>query len=602
MGCMTIPQLFLSVCETYGGEHNGVAYSNKQGGVWTPVTYDELRNSVECLSLGLRQLGIQHGDRIGIVSENRVEWVVTDFALASLGAVDVPVFYTLTAAQIEFIYRDCGVKAAVVSNGVQLSKLLEVKDKISSLEFIIIMSDNSDKSNSVYQFEDVIQTGLDCMPPEQRREYFQARTMEVLPNDLLTLIYTSGTTGQPKGVMLTHNNLLSNVINTASIFRIDHTDSFLSYLPLCHSYERMAGYYLAFSCGCTTYFAESIEAVAENMREVNPTLMTSVPRLFDRIWLRIQQNINKEPFYKRMIVRKCFAVGLRVAKGECSWLDVVLNRLADRLVFAEIRSRMGNRLRFFISGGATLNTDIAYFFKSIGVSIIEGYGLTETSPVLTVNREGDAQIGSVGKPLPNVEIRIADDGEILARGPNVMLGYWNDTVATNETIDSAGWLHTGDIGDIDGEGRLRITDRKKDIFVTNGGKNVIPQPIENAILGSSFIQQVVLVGDGRDYCTALIVLEYETVRTWMVQQGIGDVPVSELLTMPQIHKKIQGELNIQQKDISKFERARRFRLLPEPFSIENEMLTPTFKVRRNVVIERYRSLIEEMYGDLSIRL
>lgn len=593
--------MFLSVCETYGHEQDRAVYSSKQGGIWTPTTYSDLRTRVECFSLGLRQLGIQHGDRIGIVSENRVEWVITDFALACLGAVDVPVFYTLTAAQIAYIYRDCGVKAAVVSNNVQLSKLLEAKDQIPSLQFIVVMNRIDNTSTSVYQFEEVIQTGFSSMPAEERREQFDASAMEVSPYDLLTLIYTSGTTGQPKGVMLSHKNLLSNVTSAASVFRIDHSDSFLSYLPLCHSYERMAGYYLAFSCGCTTYFAESIEAVAENMREVNPTVMTSVPRLFDRIWLRIQQNIDKEPFYKRMVVKKCFAIGLRVARGECSVLDVILNRLADTLIFSKIRSRMGNRLRFFISGGATLNSNIAYFFKSVGVSIIEGYGLTETSPVLTVNREDDAEIGSVGKPLPGVEIRIADDGEILARGPNVMLGYWNDEESTNEIIDSAGWLNTGDVGEIDRDGRLRITDRKKDIFVTNGGKNIVPQPVENAILGSCFIQQVLLVGDGRDYCTALIVLEREIVQTWLAGQGLGDRSMNELIAMPQIHKKIQDELNIQQRALSKFERARRFRILPEPFSIENEMLTPTFKVRRKVVIEKYRDLIEEMYGDLSIR-
>jgi long-chain acyl-CoA synthetase len=591
--------MFLDVCERFAAQPEKVAYARKHNNAWESVTHDRLRDEVECLALGLLHLGIVPGERVGIVSENRIEWAEADFALAAIGAVDVPVFYTLTDQQIAYIFRDCEVAAVFVSNALQASKMLAVRDQIPSLRHVIAMNTDVEVTEGVVRFSDVIELGQRLFTAEERRRKFRTMAEHVQPNDLLTLIYTSGTTGHPKGVMLSHRNILSNIAAAMEVFSITESDSFLSYLPMCHSYERMSGYYLAFACGCSTYVAESIETVAENMREVHPTVMTSVPRLFERIRLRIENNIEKEGGFKRRLATWAIGVGKRVASNTGSSMDKVMVKLADALVFSKIRARMGNRLRFFISGGAALRYDDGFFFKALGITILEGYGLTETSPVLTVNREGEEQLGTVGKPLPNVEIKIASDGEILARGPNIMLGYWRDETATREVIGSDGWFHTGDIGEIDEHGYLKITDRKKHIFVSSGGKNIAPLPVESALLESRLISQLMLVGDGRDFCTALIVPERETAEDWAKQHGHTYGSWAELVNSEELHKALQADINVLQKDFSKFERARRFRTIAEPFTVENGMLTPTLKVRRKAVIERYGTLIDSMYGDVS---
>ncbi len=595
MVASTIPRMFLDVCDRFANRADKVAYARKRSGVWERVTHDQLREEVECLAAGLVHLGLRPGERVGIVSENRVEWAQADFAISAIGAVDVPVFHTLTDQQLAYIFRDCEASVVFVSNALQASKIVAVRDQIPSLRFIVTMNTDVEITEGLIRFSDVIDLGRRLYSADDRRKNFQAMAERAQPNDLLTLIYTSGTTGHPKGVMLSHHNILSNIAAAMEVFSIGEDDVFLSYLPMCHSYERMSGYYLAFACGCSTYVAESIETVAENMREVHPTVMTSVPRLFERIRLRIEGTIQKDTGIRRTIALWALGVGKRVAEGTCTWMDKVMVTVADRLVFSKIRARMGNRLRFFISGGAALSYDDGIFFKALGITILEGYGLTETSPVLTVNREGDEKLGTVGKPLPNVEIRIAADGEIMARGPNVMMGYWRDEAATREVLEPDGWFHTGDIGELDTDGRLKITDRKKHILVSSGGKNIAPLPVESALLASRLISQVILIGDGRDYCTALVVPEREAAEAFASERGLT-FPTWEALAMSSdLYHAIQADIQTLQKEFSKFERARRFRVLTEPFTIENGMLTPTLKVRRKAVIERYGEVIEEMY-------
>lgn len=594
----TIPAMFLDVCTRYEGNTTKVVYGRKVQGAWSTITHDELRDHVECFAMGLMHRGFAQGQRIGIVSENRVEWAIADFAITAMGAVDVPIFPTLTPAQESYIFNDCQASCVIVSNALQLSKIQKVWDEIPSLRLVIVMNDDVQPSERVVRFSDVIREGRDVMPAQERRTTFATMAAAVQPSDLLTLIYTSGTTGNPKGVMLTHSNLMSNIAGSLEVIDITESDVFLSYLPMCHSYERMTGYYFAFCVGAATYIAESIETVAENMREVRPTVMTSVPRLFERIKMRVEGNVSKESALKQRIFAWAFAVGKARAAGASSAAVSLQYKLADKLVFSKIRERTGGRLRFFASGGAALSVEVGTFFDAIGLVILEGYGLTETSPVLTFNREGEQELGTVGTPIPNVEIRIASDGEIMAKGPNIMKGYWNDEEATREALTPDGWLHTGDIGMFNDRGHLVITDRKKHILVSSGGKNIAPQPIESLLTASPLIDQALLIGDQREFCTALIVPEREACEAWAKQHGHTFGSWESLVASDELYKAIQRDVQQLQRDLSKFERVRRFRLIPTPFSVENGLLTPTLKIKRKVVVQQYADVIETMYEEV----
>jgi len=597
----TIPAMFVQMCDRYAGRTDKTAYARKVKGKWESMTHDMLRDQVECFALGLLHEGISAGERVGIVSENRIEWAVADFAISTIGAVDVPIFPTLTAKQEQYIFDNCEAAAIIVSNAFQLNKILKVRDELPSLRRIIVMNDDVPLQDGVIRMSDVIATGRATATDAVRREKFLAMAGRVKEEDLLTLIYTSGTTGNPKGVMLTHKNLMSNILAAQDTVQLYDTDVLLSYLPMCHSYERMSGYYLAFSVGAEVYMAESIESVAENLREVRPTIMTSVPRLFERIKARAENAVEKEGGAKAKIFWWASAVGRRyvdaVEKGG-SGLGLRLQyAIADKLVFSKIRERTGGRLRFFVSGGAALSVDVGKFFAAAGIHILEGYGLTETSPVLCINRLNDEQLGTVGQPLHNVEIVIAADGEILARGPNIMKGYWKDQAATDEVLTPDGWFHTGDIGEFTHDGRLRITDRKKHILVSSGGKNIAPQPIEQLLTQSPLIDQALLIGNDREFCTALIVLEEEAVKAWAAKNGHAIGSLSDAVTSQELHAAVMADVNRLQRDLSKYERVRRITLLPTAFTVENGMMTPTLKIKRKVVEKEYASQIEHMYAD-----
>lgn len=617
----TIPRMFLEVCGRFTGRTDKIAYARKADGKWMTITHDALRDEVECFALGLLQLGIVPGERIGIVSENRTEWAIADFAIATLGAIDVPIFTTLTPEQEAWIFHDCQIHSVIVSNELQLRKILEAHKQIPSLNNIIVINQIDDAvldeitrrygivnatagRRFILGFREVTDLGRMVSDRQTRREKFQTMAERVKPEDLLTLIYTSGTTGNPKGVMLTHKNLTSNIAAAVDAFHITEADVFLSYLPMCHSYERMSGYYLAFYCGTTTFVADSIESVGENMREVRPTIMTSVPRLFERIHNRVMRSVEKDTAMKRSIFRWSMEVGskyyeqIRAQVKSADILTKIQYRLADKLVFSKIRARTGGRLRFFISGGAALNYEIGKFFSVIGLTVLEGYGLTETSPVLCINREGEQELGTVGKPLSNVEIKITSDGEILARGPNVMKGYWNMPEETATTIDLDGWLHTGDIGEFNERGNLKITDRKKDILVTSGGKNIAPQPVEALLVQSALVDQAVLIGDKHEYCTALLVADREGAEAWANVNNITYGSWEQLVQLSELHSAVDADVQRLQKVLARHERVRRFSLLPEPFTVENGMLTPTLKIKRKVINEQYAEVINAMYGGM----
>ena len=596
----TISEMFDRITTKYANETRPVLM-HKVEKQYRGISYAEHRRNVELFALGLASMGIGREDKIAIIAENRPEWVVADMAAVILGAVDVPVYPTLTAKQIEYIFNDAEVKVAIVSNTFQLNKVLKIKSSVHSLKSIVIMSEKSPiDGTDALGFSKVYAMGREF--EKGNPDFFRECLARPQPSDLLTIIYTSGTTGNPKGVMLTHSNLVSNIIAAAETIPFGPEDLFLSFLPLCHSFERMAGYYTAFWCGATVAYAESIDTVRDNLLEVHPTIVTTVPRLFERIYGRIMKQVEAMPAVRRKIFLWALSVGKEFVAAEKTGLVSpaleMQHKLASKLVFAKLQAATGGRIRFFVSGGAALPQHLGEFFEAIGITIIEGYGLTETSPVLAVNRIDDYRFGTVGKPIPGVELKIAPDGEILARGPNVMKGYYRNPEATQEMIDEHGWLHTGDIGRFDAEGHLMITDRKKHLFVSSGGKNIAPQNIESHFLNSKFIDQFVLIGDGRKYCTALVVPEFEILKEFANGAGINFNTEHELIAHDKIRQLFQKEIDHLQKDLPNYERVRRFELLPVQLSVENGEITPTLKVRRKIVEQKFSELIEKMYQDM----
>jgi long-chain acyl-CoA synthetase len=593
----TITEMFVKVTDTFTGESRPM-YRYKKDGSYHDISFRRMRAWVEEFAAGLASLGLSRGDRLAIISENRPEWVVTDIGSLFLGAIDVPIYPTLTAKQVEFILNDSGTKIAVVSNQYQLNKVLKIRDEVKSLEYIIVMNElDVAGEKNVYTMAQVCERGKKHLG--NHPELLKKSLAQVKAEDTLTIIYTSGTTGNPKGVVLTHNNLATNIISSTSIIQLGPTDVLLSFLPLCHSFERMAGYYTAMACGCTVAYAESIDTVRDNIIEIRPTVVTTVPRLFERIYSRVRQQVDKSPPARQKIFHWAMDVGRKYAdakkKKQAGLVLKGQHALADKLVFSKLKERTGGRIRFFVSGGAALARELGEFFESIGILIIEGYGLTESSPVISANRLDDYKFGSVGKPIPGVEVKIANDGEILARGPNIMQGYYNNKRATEEAVDKDGWLHTGDIGVFDAEGHLIITDRKKHLFVSSGGKNIAPQPLENLFLQSKYIDQFVLIGDKRMFLSALIVPDYDALKEYADTHKIPYKDKEDITKNPEVHKLIDEDIRRLQKDLANYERVRRFAILDHPLSIENGEITPTMKVRRKVVEERYRELIESMY-------
>jgi long-chain acyl-CoA synthetase len=598
----TIIEMFDSITKKFFAESRPILM-HKVDKQYRGISYSEYRRRVELFALGLASLGVRKKDTIAIISENRPEWVIADMGIILLGAVDVPIYPTLTAKQIEFIFNDARVSIAVVSNQSQLNKVLKIRDQVKTLKKIILMTDKTDAptDKTVIGFSKIYEMGEEFEREEW--EFIETAMKRVKPQDLLTIIYTSGTTGNPKGVMLSHSNLVANIVASAVAIPITPNDVFLSFLPLCHSFERMAGYYTAMACGATVAYAESPETVRDNLLEIHPTIVTTVPRLFERIQSRLQKQIDSGSPAKQKIFYWAVNTGRQyIAAKKRGHINPVLkaqHALADTLVFQKLKERTGGKIKYFISGGAALPRELGEFFEAVGITIIEGYGLTETSPVLCANRLDDYKFGTVGKPIAGVSIKISDDGEILAKGPNIMLGYFNNKKATAEIIDKDGWLHTGDVGMFDAHGMLVITDRKKHLFVSSGGKNIAPQPIENLILQSKYIDQFVLIGDKRMFLSALIVPEYDAIQEYADRNRIQYNSVSELVKNPIIYSIIEKDIQNLQKDLANFERVRKFVLLDKQFSIEDGEITPTLKIKRKIVEERYAHLIEEMYKNVA---
>jgi long-chain acyl-CoA synthetase len=569
----------------------------KKDGAWRPVSSEEFRRAVEELSAGLVALGVRPGDRVAILSENRPEWAFADLATLAAAAIDVPIYPSLTPEQVLYNLGDSGAGVVFVSTADQARKVMEVRARARTLQHVVQMDEPVvEGAVSLSSVRERGRAALAADPQQVRR-----RAATVRPEDVATIIYTSGTTGEPKGVMLTHANIVSNV-EAVQFLGLLSSDLALSFLPLCHIFERMAGYYTMLRAGASIAYAEGFEKVADNMAEVRPTIMCSVPRLYEKMYARIRERIAGEPRLRRQVFHWAVEVGRRrnalemVGRAPGPWLALQA-RLADRLAFAKIRARTGGRLRVFVSGGAALAPKIAEFFGAAGLAILEGYGLTETSPVITCNRPGRTRLGTVGLPLEGVEVRIGEDGEILTRGPHVMKGYYNKPQATSEAIDAEGWFHTGDVGQIDADGFLAITDRKKDLIVTSGGKKVAPQPIENALKADPYIAEVVMVGDHRHFPSALVVPNFANLERWAREQGLSWSSREELLARPEVVRFYEERIAQRSANLARFEQIKKITLLPREFSLEAGELTPTLKVRRRVVEQKYKALIDRMYED-----
>jgi long-chain acyl-CoA synthetase len=592
----TLNELFLTAVERFAAKPAALRYKEADG--WKSLSHAELRDRVLYASAGFREIGLSPGDRIAILSENRPEWAIADFASLLMRAADVPVYPTLPAKHIEYILRDSGAAAICVSSAAQLAKIREIRPALPGLRSVITF-DRDAGGPDVLPFPELLRCGRDALA---RYPSWQAEAERVEPGDLATLIYTSGTTGDPKGVMLTHGNITSNVVSSLKAFTIDGQDESLSFLPLSHIFERMAGHYLMLYGGATIAYATSIDTVASEMAEVRPTVMTAVPRFYEKIFGRVLDAASAGSGLKRRIF-------VWSRKSGETWAEYVLaarpvpagvavrRRLAHRLVFSKFQQRTGGRIRFFISGGAPLNPDIAKFFHAAGLPILEGYGLTETSPVIAVNTFENLKLGTVGRPIPGVEVKIAEDGEILTRGPHVMLGYYNKPEATEEVIDREGWFHTGDIGLLDADGMLKITDRKKDLIVTAGGKNIAPQPIENMVKTSKFVANAVMLGDKRKFPIMLVVPNLDRLKAWAAHKKLPVQGVDALLRDPEVEAKMDREVRKTLRDLAQYEIPKKLLLLPNDFTIESGELTPKMSVKRRAVEKRHADLIEKLYTE-----
>jgi len=591
----TLTRLFFDAVQKYDRPD---ALQYKEGGVYKPISHRELADRVRHVALGLQQLGLAPGDRVAILSENRPEWAIADYACLTSALTDVPLYPNLPAEQIPYLINDSGAVAIFCSTATQSAKLAEVRTKCPSLKHVIGFSATKQPGEDM-SLAELESKGKAVDSPEAQAKY-RERALAVKPDDLATLIYTSGTTGDPKGVMLTHDNIYSNVMAAASVVPFAGRDTCLSFLPLSHIFERMAGHYLMTYTGTSVAYAESMDTVAFNMTEVKPSLVLSVPRLYEKIYARVLDNALSGSGLKKRIFFWARDVGekwadMKLAGKEPGGALALQYKIAHKLVFSKLQARTGGKLRYFVSGGAPLAAEINKFFYAAGMVILEGYGLTETSPLIAVNSPTKFRIGTVGPAAPGSEIMIAEDGEILTKGPNVMKGYYKKPEATAEAIDKDGWFHTGDIGTIE-DGFLRITDRKKDIIVTAGGKNIAPQPIENAVKTNKYVSQAVMIGDKRKFPIMLVVPNWDNLEKWAQRNNIIWPDRRQLLSMPTIQKKMEKEVLGQLHGFAHFEMPKKIGLLEHDFSIERGELTPKLSVKRKVVDKAYKDVIDGLYA------
>ncbi len=590
----TLNHLFFEAVERYDRPD---AMRYKSGGKYIPISHKDLATRVRHAARGFRKLGFERGQRIAILSENRPEWGMADLACLTAGFADVPIYSNLPADQIVYILRDAGCVGICVSNATQAAKVAEIRGQLPALLKVISFDENVAAADLA--FSELVRSGSQGESSADVEQY-RKEALAVAPDDLATLIYTSGTTGEPKGVMLTHDNIYSNVAACREKVPFVGNDVTLSFLPLSHIFERMGGHYMMLATGTSIAYAESIDAVPRNLTEVRPTIVLSVPRLYEKMYARVLENalsgggLKKRIFFWARDVAARWA-DVRLTGGTPRGLLAIKYAIAQKLVFSKLQERTGGRLRFFVSGGAPLAPEINKFFYAAGLTILEGYGLTETSPVIAVNTPDEFRIGSVGKPVRGVEVKIIPEtGEICTRGPHVMKGYFNKPEATAEAIDTEGWFHTGDIGVLS-DGYLAITDRLKDIIVTAGGKNIAPQPIENRLKTNKYVSQPVMIGDKRKYPIMLIVPNFDHLERWAARKNLLYTTRAQLISMPETIAKMQREMEKVLSGLASFEMPKKVGLIEHEFSIDKGQISAKESVKRRIIDRDYKELIDSLY-------
>jgi long-chain acyl-CoA synthetase len=592
MNYPTLPSRFLRAVDEHPSAR---AQMVRRDGRWEAVSSQEFLRRVAGLAYALVELGVKPGDRVGLFAPNCPEWHTADFAISGSGAVTVPVYFNESPDRTRYILNHAGAKVLFISGAAQLEKFLTIGDQLKDLQQVIVANVGDTLPADFLRYETLIATS-----GAAEIAAYRLRVAQVLPTQLASLIYTSGTTGEPKGVMLTHNNFSSNVTDTVE-FTLNPGDLAVSFLPLAHVYGRMLDYVYLFQ-GCPVAYVEVVENVAQALLEVHPTVLAAVPRFFEKVYARLMEQGSKATGTKR----KIFNFSIKTAREAAGWrcgeksasLRVKLKwAIADKLVYSKIRAGTGGKLRLVMSGGAPLSKEMAEFFWAVGIPIYQGYGLTETSPVLTSNYPQN-RVGSSGRPIANVQIRIADDGEILAKGPCVMQGYYKAPEATRDVLSEDGWFKTGDIGYLDKDNYLFITDRKKDLLKTAGGKFVAPQPIENALKTSPYILNAMVVGDQRKFVVALIVPNPTTVSAKLAEEGLKFSSNAELAAHPRAYALIENEVSRLTTHLAQYENIKRFALLPDDFTFDSGSLTFTMKLKRRVVEKQFNDLIAKLYSDV----
>ncbi len=594
----SIPAAFKEQVATYG-DRACVAYRDNQKGQYIDISWNEMNKMVRQLGCFLLSLGVRKGDRVALFSQNRPEWWIADLAILSVGAANVPIYATNSAEESRYILKNSGARICITGTKEHTDKILEAKKKVAGFKTIIAIDQVKADGKTVFNWADAMKKG----DAYKNKADLDKRIKAVKPQDLATLIYTSGTTGDPKGVMLTHDNFVSDArqINNDFSEYIDDTHVLLSFLPLSHSLERTAGYYFPMLAGCKVAFAEDFGKVVDNMKEIRPTFIVSVPRLYEKIHSVILSRLPEAPKFKQIM----FAMALNTAKKNLPYVCQdkpapgflgLKVKLFDKLVFGKFREGLGmDRMQFAVSGGAPLSVSDAEFFIGMGIKILEGFGLTETTPVTNVNPPWHIKPGTVGPALSETKVKISDEGELLIKGPQVMKGYYKNPKATAEVMTRDGWFRTGDLARIDEDGYVAITGRIKDIIVTAGGKNISPQNIENDLKSSKYIEQVAVIGDRRKYLSALIIPSFENLQKFAKSKGISFSGNSDLVTNEQVRDLIQGEISRIMKSYARVEQIRKFTLLEAEWTQDTGEITPSLKVKRRVVEDKYKDFIESMY-------
>jgi long-chain acyl-CoA synthetase len=594
------PQTLAELFRQAFKKHNRAdALNYKKDGTWRKISSDEVRSRAENIALGLYSLGLRKDDRAAILAANSPDWTITDAGCQFAGIVDVPVYTTLAETSVCYIINDSGTKVFFIEDNATFERLAKIFPECKTLQKLVFFNPDGVTAENAMSLAELEAAGADLK--KEKPELIETLVKAIEPHDVATLIYTSGTTGEPKGVMLSHGNIISNVIDAGEKFSFSEKDVPLSVLPLSHVFERSA-MYLYFFNGMSIHYAESIDKVADNLREVRPTIFVGVPRIFEKVYAKAKLKAAQGSALKEKIfdwaIETAREFALKNEKREpVSYFLAVKHTIADRLVYSKLREFFGGRLRSCVTGGAALSNEIWLIFTGAGISIMQGYGLTETSPVISSNNPIDVRLGTVGKPIRTTEVRIAPDGEIEVTGAGVMLGYFNKPDATRDAFTDDGWFKTGDIGELDSDGFLKITDRKKELFKTSGGKYIAPSPIEQMIKGSRFVSQVVLVGNDRKFPAALIVPSFEQLESFARNEGLNLKTPKEFCENAQIIKLIENQVAELTDDLAKYEKVKKIALLEEEMTVEGGELTPTLKVKRRVVDEKYKVVIDKIYAE-----